>query len=243
MCLAKDCTAPEQTFATRHEWIAHEQGHQTQWHCVLCTKPATGRQRMEQHLIEHHPEAEHESQIEKLVNMSEQTSISISAVKFVCPLCQMSLESHRAYQTHVGHHQQDLSMFALPSLPPEFVDEDENLDPDQDDLGSTSSNEAVSERDFDSFQEPEIAGENLHEPSTKIIKNHSEVIDEHIKQGNRDWDWACDGCDSKVSRSPTLLMFPLSIGRLTSSSLSTMMGTNNSNVCAARTPSISAKTV
>lgn len=139
---------------------------------------------MEQHLSEHHPEAGHNSHVDKLVSMSQQTSIS--ACDFVCPLCQESLASYRAYQTHVGRHQQDLSMFALPSLPLEFIDDDENPEADQDDMGSTSSNGAVSERDLDPIQEPEKADEDLYEPSTNDYgrpEPDPEVIEEIIKQG------------------------------------------------------------
>lgn len=59
----------------------------------------------------------------------------------------------------------------------------------------------------------------------------------------RSWDWACDGCNGKVSQSLVVFATPLHVGRLTYSSLSTTMVTSNSNVCAARSPSISARIV
>ncbi|KAM0377636.1 hypothetical protein ACHAPY_006815 [Fusarium culmorum] len=35
----------------------------------------------------------------------------------ICPLCQENLSSMKDYQRHVGRHQEQLALFALPSLP------------------------------------------------------------------------------------------------------------------------------
>ncbi|KAF5247123.1 hypothetical protein FAUST_975 [Fusarium austroamericanum] len=43
----------------------------------------------------------------------------------ICPLCQENLSSMKDYQRHVGRHQEQLALFALPSLP---TDDDAQID-------------------------------------------------------------------------------------------------------------------
>jgi len=61
-----------------------------------------------------HPAHRSAAELEAIVKLSEQPLNIGNGVQ--CPLCAETLRSVQQYQSHVGRHQEDLALFALPSL-------------------------------------------------------------------------------------------------------------------------------
>lgn len=66
------------------------------------------------HLVEAHSQSLHASDVEKLVQMGARKVAQVSEA--TCPLCREKLTSAKKYRRHVGRHQEELALFALPRL-------------------------------------------------------------------------------------------------------------------------------
>ncbi|KAK3946401.1 hypothetical protein QBC46DRAFT_276311, partial [Diplogelasinospora grovesii] len=126
VCLSKDCEALDQEFGERHQWMDHVlQCHWQIWHCPSSGCPQTfdSASSCEKHVINIHPNAFPASQIPPLVKLSERPMDLAEGVD--CPICDQQLKTVKQYQRHVGAHQAQLALFALPS-----TGKDENTDSD-----------------------------------------------------------------------------------------------------------------
>lgn len=75
---------------------------------------------LEVHLVETHKQSLHADYIKKLLQMGRRKVAQVPEA--TCPLCQKTMPSGKQYMKHVGRHQEDLALFALPKL--EVPDED-----------------------------------------------------------------------------------------------------------------------
>ncbi|KAI3322270.1 hypothetical protein HD806DRAFT_144170 [Xylariaceae sp. AK1471] len=127
VCLSKDCEAPDQDFGRRHQWMDHIlQCHWKIWQCPSgCQSTFDSASSFKDHMAKAHSEAFPASQMDSVAKLSERP---IDLEKGVdCPICDHPLKSTKQYQQHVGAHQEQLSLFALPIL-----GKDEGLDDDSD---------------------------------------------------------------------------------------------------------------
>ncbi|CAM1510793.1 Fc.00g083060.m01.CDS01 [Cosmosporella sp. VM-42] len=128
VCLERDCVNPEQEFTRRHEWIDHmKQNHWTFYRCPAlgCGKSFRSAAACRGHAEQCHSGQMKEDQLDALITLnSESENLSMG---FKCPLCNENQRSVVWYQRHVGRHQEQLSLFALPSV---AIDEDEIGDRD-----------------------------------------------------------------------------------------------------------------
>ena len=85
------------------------------------------------HIISEHPDMASLSHMDNLVGLGVQRIDSSSGLS--CPLCPEKFGSIKQYQRHVGRHQEQLALFALPNL--DFNDEQ------SDDYDGGGSNEQV----------------------------------------------------------------------------------------------------
>lgn len=69
---------------------------------------------LEIHLLKSHSQTLRADDIEKLLQMGGRKVAQISEA--TCPLCQETLPSAKKYMRHVGRHQEDVALFALPKL-------------------------------------------------------------------------------------------------------------------------------
>jgi Zinc knuckle/Zinc finger, C2H2 type len=137
--------------------------HWKQWNCIFgCPLTFTSQDDLKRHMSETHPGIVKE--FDALARASETPLSSTDGA--MCPLCQEVLESQQAYVAHVGRHQQDIAIFALPNLPPEFEgdrletqSEDGEVDSSADSLPDVRESEPLFTRD------PETDGEK--KPETK----------------------------------------------------------------------------
>lgn len=74
----------------------------------------TSANALEAHLMETHCQNLHAKDVEKLMRMGARKVLQFSEA--TCPLCREILPSAKKYTTHVGRHQEELALFALPKL-------------------------------------------------------------------------------------------------------------------------------
>ncbi|EHK27167.1 uncharacterized protein TRIVIDRAFT_34224 [Trichoderma virens Gv29-8] len=140
VCLSEDCTATEKWFARRHEWIMHEvENHWKLYVCPhSCNESFQSRSKCIEHVDKSHPGVIPTYQLEAAINLNSKPIRAEDGI--ACPICKESLDSAKKYQRHVGRHQEQLAIFALPSTQSQenehdFGDDDERS-PSQSDVNS-----------------------------------------------------------------------------------------------------------
>lgn len=117
VCLWEDCTAPGMEFTRRYEWMLHEMhNHRKTYNCPCsCGMSFRVRSQCRDHIDKAHPKAFPISQLDTMLDLNARPMNEKEGS--ICPLCQENLSSMKDYQRHVGRHQEQLALFALPSLP------------------------------------------------------------------------------------------------------------------------------
>ncbi|KAK8257551.1 hypothetical protein IWZ00DRAFT_484614 [Phyllosticta capitalensis] len=106
VCTFDTCNIPFQRFDKRRDWFEHEMSHRSRWKCPQnCDKIFSTQLELSEHLKEHPGTFSDFSG-------ACQVRPELSSCVF-CPLCR---EEHRLseLQSHLGEHQQQLALFALP---------------------------------------------------------------------------------------------------------------------------------
>ncbi|RYP18301.1 hypothetical protein DL765_004021 [Monosporascus sp. GIB2] len=139
VCLEYDCVTPEREYPRRHDWIQHvKQSHWKAYKCPLgCELTFSTFIECKGHLEKTHQQKRTPGELDALAKLSEQPLDIAKGVP--CPLCHDVLRSIQQYQRHVGRHQEQLSLFALPSLDMEDPDQDEAASSDSHDGNSVAS--------------------------------------------------------------------------------------------------------
>lgn len=149
LCLFSDCEKSEQTIQSRREWIDHEfHSHRIvpQWHCNICKKIFQNKESFRGHVERIHENDFSEAQVNELV-LSAKRVVPRDVGQEICPFClTIPAQTRRGFASHVGKHQQEISLAALPSLETDKghsdSDSDSNHDDNDSDDGSGSSNES-----------------------------------------------------------------------------------------------------
>ncbi|CAF3485991.1 unnamed protein product [Fusarium graminearum] len=117
VCLWEDCTAPGMEFTRRYEWMLHEmQNHRKAYNCPCsCGMTFRVRSQCKDHINKTHPKTFPTSQLDTMIDLNARPMNEKEGS--ICPLCQENISSMKDYQRHVGRHQEQLALFALPSLP------------------------------------------------------------------------------------------------------------------------------
>lgn len=140
ICLAEDCTAVDKWFTRRHEWILHD--IENHWRSYFCPKSCgeTFASRFEcvEHVQKSHPNAIPAHQLEAVIDLSSEMN---RVEEMPCSICLERFDSMKKYQRHVGRHQEQLAIFALPAQSQE----------DNNDLADNSldDSDGFDEHDFD----------------------------------------------------------------------------------------------
>ncbi|KAH8758434.1 hypothetical protein F5883DRAFT_502279, partial [Diaporthe sp. PMI_573] len=117
VCIWNDCVSTGQDFQKRKDWISHmTREHWRQWDCPFgCSTPLDDSRALESHLKGIHAEKlDTRRATEILVRISR---IDAGKANGDCPLCwNFEVKSIRQYASHVGHHLEQLALFALPNL-------------------------------------------------------------------------------------------------------------------------------
>ncbi|KAK5989762.1 hypothetical protein PT974_08022 [Cladobotryum mycophilum] len=116
LCLSSDCPTPEREFMTRRAWIQHEmQNHWKAYHRAYgCDIRFTSPLEYKQHLCSFHANEVPASHLDAVVSLGARPRSKEDGI--ACFLCGETLVSFRQYRRHAGRHQEQLALFALPSL-------------------------------------------------------------------------------------------------------------------------------
>jgi hypothetical protein len=149
VCLFSDCDLGLHTFRSRREWRNHEfYVHRVspEWPCNLCQEKFETQEIFRHHIGTMHENAISLSQIEEFLSSSRRL-IPCKVESQMCPFCQTTtFHSHGGFASHVGKHQQEISLAALPRLADNS--DDEGID---DGKGSDSDDSSDSDNDDDSI--------------------------------------------------------------------------------------------
>ncbi|KAH7202523.1 hypothetical protein BKA60DRAFT_657595 [Fusarium oxysporum] len=177
ICVELGCPAPDQDFQRRHQWAGHVKKHHWRtWACKLgCGTTFESSKDMKRHLAQRHSEAAEGTHLDSLLTICEKPKPENEPAD--CPLCGERQSSFKQYQRHVGRHQEDLALFALPHLPGE---EDENND--------ESDSESVGKQEVES----ELRDE-LEKASSYVTRLSDESGDEAADVSERSLRYARGG--------------------------------------------------
>lgn len=156
-CVAQDCTASDQEFSRRNEWMQHMlQNHLRIYRCSFgCPDCFSSAAESRSHLVKAHSGAIPESKVDSIVKLSSQPLAQDSHTK--CPFCPQELKSLKQYRRHVGNHQQDLALFVLPKT------EDGNDDSEESHSLSEHESDDISLNDQDGIHTNEdVVGRQLN---------------------------------------------------------------------------------
>lgn len=155
VCLYPDCSAAGQDFQRRRQWVQHVQ--EAHWQILVCPfgckdLPIDGIPALNDHMARHHKEHADTLGTESLIQLSEQER-PLNSSK-ACELCNEELDSFKAYARHVGRHQEDVALFALPNR---GLDEDSLSEKLSDDENETTPR--ILETTNDDEEHPPLATE------------------------------------------------------------------------------------
>lgn len=145
ICTFKDCIMPDRLFTSRNEWFSHElQLHRRSWLCLQgCLQTFRDTGDFVSHVRNSHRHMFIEDQLPSLIDMSESTAPMDEEV--TCSVCNEQVPHLKQLRRHLGRHQEQLALFALPLS----VNEDENKRDDLKDSDYGSDNTVpVPEPDF-----------------------------------------------------------------------------------------------
>ncbi|KAI0513265.1 hypothetical protein F5B22DRAFT_611873 [Xylaria bambusicola] len=193
ICLAEDCTTASREYSRRHEWMYHMfQKHWKSWTCPYqCGLDSTTELNLHQHISRIHG-SKTDMEVDALIAKCSRT-LSISPSSPVeCPFCQVALESSAQYQRHVGRHQVDLALFALPDV------EDDDEEPDE----ANADQETISTHSgsYSEARSDDISPRRTPSPTPSGLLNAHE---EPITPRNDTGPWVFDGSSERVSHEST----------------------------------------
>ncbi|KAF1961192.1 hypothetical protein CC80DRAFT_402833, partial [Byssothecium circinans] len=122
-CTFKDCATADRLYDSRHEWFKHElEAHRTSWQCVAgCDKILDSKSAFEKHVETNHAELASPAMLTALKRTAMRSAGLTTQAS--CPFCNETM-SLKALQRHVGRHQEQLALFALPPNLDNTEDED-----------------------------------------------------------------------------------------------------------------------
>lgn len=113
VCTDQNCNAVTRQFSRRKEWRRHMKEHETKWLCPYeCNGHFDTSQLFEQHLKGVHPESTSETKLATLLQTC--TKSGEEAKSLQCPLCLVDKPNLNTWYKHVGHHLEQLALFAIP---------------------------------------------------------------------------------------------------------------------------------
>ncbi|KAI0512938.1 hypothetical protein F5B22DRAFT_637527 [Xylaria bambusicola] len=127
ICLNKDCETPQQDFERRHHWMKHlTQYHWKVWHCTEgCETTFSSARSYKAHLTTVHPRAFPATELESIVQLGGRRVDPDNGIE--CPICCVLLKSTKEYEKHVGDHQEQLALFALPKIGEDDISEEHSI--------------------------------------------------------------------------------------------------------------------
>lgn len=115
MCTHSTCMIASKPFSRRRDWAHHEkQAHRVAWPCPLhCNQNLPTVDQLQARLQSSHGQSFEHLELQQLSMAVEAGDVTPGA-PYACPLCSMSSQSFRDWTKHVGHHLEQLALFAIP---------------------------------------------------------------------------------------------------------------------------------
>jgi hypothetical protein len=179
ICLFVDCDLGLHTFQARREWKDHEfKTHRmnAEWHCNLCQGKFNTQEVFRGHIYESHDNDVAKSQVEEYISVSKRLT-TCKVENELCPFCLTTpSQTEHGFASHVGKHQQEISLAALPRLDDDSDDEggaEDDDDPDDD--GDSDDNVAKYDSGFGEsyWQKPESNWRRDSPPPRGVLSNLS----------------------------------------------------------------------
>ncbi|KAI9898050.1 hypothetical protein N3K66_006410 [Trichothecium roseum] len=198
MCLEETCSCAGQEFERRREWLFHmKEAHWRTYHCPSgCGKWFASRAKCRQHV-----EATHAMQIppgclDAQIKLHSEDINDESSL--ACPLCGEEQRSVKLYQRHVGRHQEQLSLFALPSLESEESDADSST-------SSSSSSSSKSSRKSNTGRVHDLPGKDEDKDKSVATPPHTAeaLFNTHDAALDSARPMMCGFCTDKMCQSYT----------------------------------------
>ena len=142
ICTFQDCGTPNTDYESRHQWFNHETKiHRVSWICHgHCNDIFQSRETFHEHLLK--------SANIDATQLSTFTDMCLvpmrDSTRSQCPFCQDILLGAKAIEKHVGHHLEEIALFALPrSMFNDYDDENSGLEPSNEPANEDSHVEAI----------------------------------------------------------------------------------------------------
>lgn len=167
-CTFERCITADRLYSSRHDWFTHElEAHRSSWQCIEdCGRSFPTINEFENHVQTEHPEFISQNMLSAMSRIALRRATLVENAS--CPLCNKSM-TLRLLQRHLGRHQEQLALFALPlNFRSGSTGEDEegehdsvNINPREDDEGEKGPIDAYLRKD----KSPAYTGEEeeLHE--------------------------------------------------------------------------------
>ena len=112
-CTFEDCATADRLYDSRHAWFKHElEAHRAIWQCFDgCEKAFAAEKDFVAHVAKIHPEMASDDVLSVLKRTAVKSANLTKPSQ--CPLCDKVM-SLCALQKHLGNHQEQLALFALP---------------------------------------------------------------------------------------------------------------------------------
>ncbi|RYO82529.1 hypothetical protein DL766_007583 [Monosporascus sp. MC13-8B] len=162
-CLFEDCLTANTEYGSRHEWIGHVlQRHWKVWRCPdSCEGSWSSEGGLRRHLRELHPDIATGSDLNVIIARGERKKPLDGKIE--CQLCNESLDSINHYQRHVGKHQVDLALFALPTIDDGEESGDDRMADDGEELSDEGDEKYIDNHDDKTIYFDEEQGEKIGE--------------------------------------------------------------------------------
>ncbi|KAF4971404.1 hypothetical protein FZEAL_9855 [Fusarium zealandicum] len=204
VCLSEDCTETEKEFARRHEWILHEvQNHWKTYPCPLsCPESFQSELKCRDHIQNAHAGTVPTNQLGAMISLSSRPIQAEDGIS--CPMCKEDLHSVKEYQRHVGRHQEQLALFALPTI---YTPEDHEEVGGENNIHAIQSDSESSDIIIDTEEVQELLAENeeeLRERYSSSRLDHKDITtDEDLNQdGDTDDGWSTTAEQGEIMNLP-----------------------------------------
>ncbi|KAM0715189.1 hypothetical protein Q7P37_009654 [Cladosporium fusiforme] len=114
ICTHDVCVIAATPFSRRRDWEHHvKHAHQTVWSCPLqCNELLSSMDELQSHLQSVHSQRFEPQALHQM--MSANVRMAAPDKPWACPLCSKVSGSCKSWTKHVGHHLEQLALFALP---------------------------------------------------------------------------------------------------------------------------------
>lgn len=126
-CTFEDCPTADRLYYSHNTWYAHElEAHHTKFQCVeSCDQVFTAEATFHTHVQQCHPDLATPAMYSALKRTSARSANLTDHA--TCKLCSESM-TLRSLRKHLGHHQEQLSLFSLPATVEECAEDSEDSD-------------------------------------------------------------------------------------------------------------------